>query len=129
MKNYFLLFLCITGLICSCNDQDLISSVPERKAVNTIDTELILPIKTRSEANTNDSLKGYLCTSKSSSLRLDVYPSENNMKAYSYMVDKDGNVLHLLKFKIDSFVSDGICKFTALNELNEPVMSGVYDTV
>jgi len=129
MKNYFFAILCSALLFCSCNNHDLTNSVPERKQINTIDIELIPPTKTRSEANTNDSLKGYLCTSKSSSLRLEVYPSENNMEAHSYMVDKNGSVLHLLKFKIDSFASDGICKFTALNELNEPGMSGVYDTI
>lgn len=128
MRNFLFAILC-SVLFCSCNNRDLTSSVSEGEQVNIIDTELILPTKTRSEVNSNNIFTGYLCTSESSSLRLEVYPSENNMETYSYMVDKGGNILHLLKFKIDSFVSDGICKFTALNELNEPVMSGVYNTV
>lgn len=121
--------LCSLLLFCSCSKQNLNNEISERKNLNVINAELIESAETRSEVNSIDFGKGYLCTSETSSLKLEVYPNENNLETSCYMVDNDGNVLHLLKFKIDSFIQDGICNFTASNEFNEPIMSGVYDTV
>lgn len=129
MKKLLFSVCCGMLLFSSCQNQDVNSNIPEENRVSMIDTQLISHFGTRSEIDTNEFSRGYLCTSETSSLRLEVYPRENNMESYSYIVDKDGNASYLLKFRIDSFVSDGICNFTALNEFDEPIMSGVYDTV
>lgn len=121
-----LLFLLVLSLCFSCEKQDV---TIESGMVNTIDVEEIHFENTRSEVIQNDCWFGYLCTSETSSLISEIYPSLDETESYSYIVDKQGNVSHLIKFKIDSFVSEGICKFTAYNEKGEPIMSGVYDTV
>lgn len=124
-----LLSICCCVFLSSCSTQDTENSILENEQVNLINTELIYPLKTRSETSTNNISIGYLCTSDASSLRLEVYPNENNMETYSYMVDEEGNSLYFLKFEIESFISDGVCMFTASNEFSEPVISGIYDTV
>lgn len=129
MKKVFFIVLCIVSLCYSCSNQTPIDNVADKKQTKLINTEIIYPSFSRSEVSRGDFKEGYMCTSDSSSLRLEVYPSNNNMETYSYIVDKEGNVSYLLKFKIDSFVSDGVCKFTTYNEFDEPIMSGVYDTV
>lgn len=129
MKKLMFSICCSLLLFSSCQNQDVNSNVPEENRVSMINTELISHVGTRSEVDTDEFSNGYLCTSETSSLRLEVFPNENNQEAFAYMVDKDGVALYLLKFKINSFVSEGVCTFTASNEENEPIMSGVYDTV
>lgn len=129
MKKMLLAVLCGLFIFSSCKNQDLNSDIPKVNPANRINAQLISPVSTRSGVSNDEFTSGYLCTSQTSPLKTEVLVNKNNQEAYTYMLDENGNVVNTMKFKINSFISEGICTFTASDENGEPIMSGVYDTV
>lgn len=129
MKKLLFSILCSCFVITSCNNLDLIEQDLTKESAKIIHTERIDTDSnlTRSEVNPAHFVEGYLCKSTTSSLNAEIFVSKDCKESYSYILDANGKVIHLLKFKIDSQIANKVCSFSAYNENNEPIMAGIYD--
>ena len=98
---------------------------------NVFNAELITASNTiRNEVNKNSHTEGYLCTSETSSLKSEIYVDPINEETIAYIIGKDDEVVHMLKFQVDFYEADNkICMFTVYNEFDEPIISGIFDTI
>ena len=71
--------------------------------------------------------EGYLCSSPTSDIRAEIFVNSDYDKALANVLAEDGSVAFSVSFVIDSLLTSTSCLFTAYNELNEPVMSGIYN--
>lgn len=58
----------------------------------------------------------------------EVYINEEKNESVALLLSNDNKVAYYLHFKIDKVLSKKAATFTAYNELEEPIMSGIYDT-
>lgn len=129
MKNFVCSVFCCFALLCSCSTQEFGSETSNVLKENVVNVQPITAAQTRSEVLDGGLQYGYLCTSETSSLRLEVFPSSDNLETLCYMIDSDGEIQRLIYVKVDSYIADGVCRFTMLNEIDEPIASGIYDTL
>lgn len=120
-----LLFMVVSVVFASCDRQDA-SDATER---HIIDVELI--------NNANDMLTkvdtpnhttiGYHCTSETSDVVCNVFPDEPLNEVVAYLLNENEEVVTVVKFRAGDVQSDGSFEFTAYNELNEPLCTGIFN--
>ncbi len=121
--------MCSSVIFLGCNDKQDSANERVEAQQNVINAELITPNLTRSEIDKDFYTEGYLCTSATSSLKSEIYVDATNQETISYVIGKNGEVAQILKIQVDSYMSDKVCAFTVYDEFDEPIMSGVFDTV
>jgi hypothetical protein len=125
MKNIFAHFLCLImalSALVSC-------AVKENESSENISRMIdVLPIyQLGTRGDSSGEVLGYHCTSSSSDVVCDVYPDLVNSQANATLYDQLGEQIASISFAMEKIQSDGSCKFMTFNELNEPLVSGVYN--
>lgn len=117
-------FVTITGITSCSNDstEELASSTKKEITIHPITPTGF----TRTDGGTYS--EAYRCSSTSSSLVSNIYVDSTYNKAWINMLNSADDVAYSLDIRIDpSKVSKNSYRYTAFNELGEPVMGGTFN--
>lgn len=128
MRNSYYVFLCLAACIlsfCCCSDEneDTVELTTNKNVIN------IKPIsvQTKSFNEFGEFTEGYHCTSPTSSLDSNIYIDDDRTEVITLILNKENIPAYFLRFKINEKLPDSSVSFTAFNELNEPIMDGLYN--
>lgn len=128
MKKFNLIAVLIVALFAmSCSDEDVQNVVPEQSKQFKAEVLKNTPLSRGYESFDNYS-EGYLCSSESSSIVAEIYVNDNKEETIAMILNEKNEVAFSVHFKINSFINEKACTFIAYNELEEPLMEGIFDT-
>lgn len=127
-----LVYLLLAIFACSCQsdfeDNKPVVQQENKGTRNDIILETLKPsATTRSSYNLDEYQEAYRCSSETSSLTADIYLSNDEKEAVTLILNADFEPAYYLKFKTEGTDKNNSTIFTALNEFDEPIMSGKYN--
>lgn len=120
----FIVIITVTNLTSCTNDYEEEPVLKPQKEISITS----IPCTGITRADGGSYLEAYRCTSETSSLVSNIYIDSTYNKAWINMLNSTNEVAYSLEICIDSSTKDkDAYRYTAYNEMGEPIMGGIYN--
>ncbi|MBR4156102.1 MAG: hypothetical protein IKW30_07160 [Lachnospiraceae bacterium] len=120
------LIIALFAISCTNEVKDVVLEQPKQGLIKTESLNNVP--QSRGDINLDNYSEGYLCSSDSSSIVAEIYVKDNKEETIAFVLNEKNEAAFCVHFKINSFINENACTFVAYNELEEPLMEGLFDT-